>query len=445
MTRIIAMVKFLKPTSSYLAIALATVSFLGLSILQIINLKSSINTNKQIFLQKVDLAASSIASSFSENKEYIRLLSKAGNKLANTKEINDPAIDKIFRNIIDPVLENNGIDTPYEYAVYNHKNNGSGFRFVLGDDGASLDFELTNCENPNERGHGWANLTCSKNIVSNDYHLALFFPEQDAYVFAQSTGALSLSILFIVLLIGCFTYTLLVIRRQKKLSEIKNDFINNLTHEFKTPIASINLAANLLKRDDKELDVERKSNYLNLIDEESKRLEGQVDKILQIAMLDSGNFTLDREEMDVHEVIKSVVSSTSLAVEQRKGQISLALEASDAKIVGDSTHMVNIIYNLVDNALKYTVKDPHITIATSNEAQGIKISIKDNGVGIGEEIQKFIYDKFYRAESGNVHNAKGFGLGLSYVKKLVAAHRGKIDLYSQRNQGSEFLLYIPAR
>ena len=438
------MARIFKTGSSYLVVFLATLSFLGLSVLQVINLKSSLNTNKNIFRQKVDLASSSIAFAFSQKNEYAHLLSDIGTQLIESPEINDPKIDKVFRELINPTLEDHGIDTPYEYAVYIHKEEEPGFRFVLGDSGASLDFKLTSCENPNERGHGWANLTCSQNIVKNDYHLALFFPEQDAYVFAQSRDALSLSILFIVLLIGCFTYTLLVIRRQKKLSEIKNDFINNLTHEFKTPIASINLAANLLKRGDKQLDSDRKSNYLNLIDEESKRLEGQVDKILQIAMLDSGNFTLDKKEMDVHEVIKSVVNSMSLAIEQRNGQVTLDLKAQDAKIVGDSTHMVNIIYNLVDNALKYTLKDPHITITTSNEAQGIKIGIKDNGVGIGEEIQKFIYDKFYRAESGDVHNAQGFGLGLSYVKKLVAAHKGKIDLYSQLNQGSEFRLYIPA-
>lgn len=437
------MSKLIKITSSHLVLLLATASFLGLSILQVINLESSFKTNKSIFLQKIDLASASIANSFSEKKEYAHLLSNVATQLIKSNEINDPAIDSVLRNIITPTLEDLGIDIPYEYAVYRHKENEPGFRFVLGDDGASLDFELVSCENPNERGHGWANLTCSKGFVDSDYHLALFFPEQDAYVFAQSRGALLLSILFILLLIGCFTYTLLVIRKQKKLSEIKNDFINNLTHEFKTPIASINLAANLLKRDSVDQNHLRKTNYLNLIDQESKRLEGQVDKILQIAMLDSGNFTLDRKEMDINDIIKSVVSSMSLAIEQRNGKVTMALEAIDSKVLGDSTHMINIIYNLVDNALKYTIDDPHITITTSNEKEGVKISIKDNGVGIGEEIQKFIYDKFYRAESGDLHNAKGFGLGLSYVKKLVAAHKGSIDLSSQLNKGSEFRLYIP--
>ncbi|MEO1054607.1 MAG: HAMP domain-containing sensor histidine kinase [Bacteroidota bacterium] len=434
--------KFSRVTTSHLVVALATISFLGLAVLQIINLQSSLDTNRKIFRQKVHLACSKISDHFFEDRDRTDQLTEAAIKSC-TKNISDPEIDMVMRSIIDPTLVNYGINTPYEYAVYKHKKEQDGFRFVLGDDGASLDFELRSCENPNERGHGWTSLTCSPD-QGGDLHLALFFPEEDKYVFAQSQGALSLSILFIVLLIICFTYTMVIIRKQKKLSEIKNDFINNLTHEFKTPIASINIAANLLKRDDAVLNRERQNNYLNLIDQESKRLEGQVDKILQIAMLDSGNFTLDKQAMDVHQVIKDVIKSMSVAIEQRRARVKLSLDATESTIMGDATHMVNIIYNLVDNALKYTKEDPEIEIATSNEDEGVKISIRDNGVGIGEEIQKLIYDKFYRAETGNVHNAKGFGLGLSYVKKLVTAHKGKIDLSSKLNQGSEFMLYIPA-
>ena len=252
-----------------------------------------------------------------------------------------------------------------------------------------------------------------------------------------------LSILFILLLLGCFAYALYVINRQKKLSEIKNDFINNLTHEFKTPIASINLAANLLKRDE-EVGEAKKANYIDLIDKESKRLEGQVDKILQIAMIDSGNLTLEKKEVDLHEVIETVVKSMSVTIDQRKAEVLTAFEANPSHVMGDDTHLVNVIYNLVDNALKYTIDQPKIAIATANTEEGIRISIKDNGIGIGQEIQDFIFDKFYRSETGNVHNAKGFGLGLSYVKKLVQAHQGRISLSSRINEGSEFQLDFPA-
>lgn len=428
--------------STYLVIGLALIAFLGLSVLQLLNLQSSIKTNRQIFLQKVDLASQAMTDSFLGNAAYAGLLSDAGVRLSCTEAINEPQIDRAIRKVIEPILDDLNIDTPYEYAVYEHKEQEDGFQFVLGDDGASLDFDLQSCENPRERGHGWANLTCTPDVDKGDYHLALFFPNQDAYVFAQSQGAMVLSILFILLLIGCFTYTIFVIKRQKKLSEIKNDFINNLTHEFKTPIASINLAANLLRRGGHEDEVKH-ANYINLIDKESKRLEGQVDKILQIAMVDSGNFTLDKKEVDIHEVIDTVVDSMSVTIEQRKATINRAFGAKPATVIGDSTHLINVIYNLVDNALKYTIDQPRIEIGTTSGEEGIRITIKDNGIGIGQEIQDFIFDKFYRSQSGNVHNAKGFGLGLSYVKKLVQAHQGRISLSSRLNEGSEFQLYLP--
>lgn len=424
----------------FVVIGLASLALVGLSVLQIQNLRSSLTTNKQIFLQKVDLAASKITKEFLTNSHYSEQLRQAEHRMRTSNELNDPIMDQHMKNILEPIFEQHGIDLSYEYAVYMHKEDTDGFNFVMGDDGASLEFELVSCDNPQERGHGWANLTCSS---GGNLHLALFFPEQDAYVFAQSRGALFMSVIFILLLIGCFAYTLIIIRKQKRLSLIKNDFVNNLTHEFKTPIASIALATSMLKSDNPEIEKKKRANYLNLIELEAKRLEGQVDKVLQIAMIDSGNFTLEKKRLDVHEVIQRVVESMELVVSKRKGSISLHLNATKSEVMADGTHLVNIIYNLIDNALKYTVDIPQIAIRTSDHAQGIEISIQDNGIGIGEEIQRYIFDKFYRAESGNIQNAKGFGLGLSYVKKIIEEHKGRIDLSSQLNQGSEFRLYFP--
>jgi len=237
------------------------------------------------------LASLSISQEFISEANNWNLLVETAYQLGISGELNDPIMDHQLRKIIDPTLKVYGLDIDYEYAIYEHKACGEGFNFVMGDSGSTLDFELVNCENPDERSHGWTNLTCSMDL-GGDYHLALFFPGQDAYVLAQSRGALVMSILFILLLIGSFTYTLFVIQRQKKISQIKNDFINNLTHEFKTPIASIVLATNMLKRDHLEVNIERRTKYLDLIDQESKRLEDHVDKVLQIAMMDSGNFTL---------------------------------------------------------------------------------------------------------------------------------------------------------
>jgi len=431
-----------------LVIGLATIALLGLSMIQVKNLNSSMQTHKQIFLQKVDLCSGMIGERFSKTPAYAELLHQAAQRVKKNGALNDPEIDRQLRTLIDGVFETYSLNLSYEYAVYEHSKTRRAdglYSFVLGDEGSSLDFELASCENPQDRGHSWTVLTCSNgNDQDGEYHLAVFFPNQDSYVFAQSSGALILSIVFIVLLLCCFTYTLIIIQRQKKLSVIKNDFINNLTHEFKTPIASISLATSMLKRDSVDENERKKANYLDLIENESKRLEGQVDKVLQIAMIDSGNFSLNKRELDVHEAISKVVESMQLVVGKRKGNIELNLNANHPKVMADETHLVNVIYNLVDNALKYTVDVPTISIKTFDSENGIEIVIKDNGIGIGEEIQKYIFDKFYRAESGNLHNVKGFGLGLSYVKKIIEAHSGSIGLNSKLNQGSEFRMYFPS-
>lgn len=430
-------------------IGLAAIALIGLAVIQVRNLNSSIETNRHIFLQKVDLCSQKIADNFTGNEANVKLLFDAVRYVGKTGDLNDPELDEYMRLMIDGVFDEYGLDMDYEYAIYKHAelanpSDAPLFSFVLGDKGTSLGFELTGCIDPQERGHAWSTLTCNMNYEGNEgYHLAVFFPNKETYIFTQSSGALILSIVFILLLLCCFAYMLIVIQRQKKLSVIKNDFINNLTHEFKTPIASISLATSMLKRDDEEIDERRRANYLDLIDSESKRLEGQVDKVLQIAMIDSGNFSLDKKELDIHEVILRVVNGMDLIVNKRKGKIKLHLRAIRSTVTADETHLVNIIYNLVDNALKYTIDTPEIVISTRDSDRGVEVSIKDNGIGIGEEIQKYIFDKFYRAETGDVHNVKGFGLGLSYVKKIIEAHSGKIDLSSQLDQGSEFRLFFP--
>lgn len=430
-------------------IGLAALALIGLVVIQVRNLNSSIETNRHIFRQKVDICSTKISDKFDKETANAFLLFEAVNYVGQTGKLNDPKFDIQMRELIDGIFEEYGVDLVYEYGVYRHASHDPIdetplFSFVLGDAGSTLGFALPSCTKPQDMGHSWSILTCSKGFSEEEsYHLAVFFPDQETYIFSQSSGALLLSVAFIILLLCCFAYTLIVIQRQKKLSVIKNDFINNLTHEFKTPIASISLATSMLKRKKEEVDDRKRANYLDLIETESKRLEGQVDKVLQIAMIDSGNFSLNKKELDVHEIIQRVVTSMNLVVSKRKGEIKLQLQAVNAKVMADETHLVNIIYNLVDNALKYTVDIPEILIATTDSEQGIEISIKDNGIGIGEEIQKYIFDKFYRAETGNVHNVKGFGLGLSYVKKIIEAHSGKIALNSTLNQGSEFRLYFP--
>ena len=231
-----------------------------------------------------------------------------------------------------------------------------------------------------------------------------------------------------------FAYTVITINRQKKLSQLKNDFINNLTHEFKTPIFSISLASGLLKKSEKVKESEKLMKYAELIDNEGQRLKSQVDKVLQMALIDSGNFKLEKKQLDLHELISKVARNFELVIHERNGLLKLDLHAKRHVIVADETHLNNIIYNLLDNAVKYTEREPEITVSTVDSDKGIELRIRDNGIGMGEDVQKFIFDRFYRAESGNLHNVKGFGLGLSYVKSVIDAHKGRIKLDSKRNK-----------
>jgi len=276
------------------------------------------------------------------------------------------------------------------------------------------------------------------------FDISIGYPNQMEAFVSVNGKFLKITVLFLLIVILAFAYTVITINKQKKLSALKNDFINNLTHEFKTPIFSISLASGLLKKSDEVKQSERLTRYADLIDDEGQRLKSQVDKILQMALIDSGNFKLDKKSVDIHELIRRVAGSFELIVNDRNGTLNLHLDARNSVIVADETHLNNIIYNLLDNAVKYTEEEPEITVTTIDSEKGVMLKIKDNGIGMGEEVQKFVFDKFYRAESGNLHNVKGFGLGLSYVKSVIDAHRGKIGLNSKKNKGSEFSIFLPA-
>lgn len=280
-------------------------------------------------------------------------------------------------------------------------------------------------------------------ILANRAHLNIYFPSKEQFITAQTGVIMATSIILVAVLVACFAYTLLTIRRQKKLSVMKNDFINNLTHEFKTPIFSISLASKTLEQSAPIKESKRLNSYLELIKSENDRLKNQVDKVLQIALLDSGNFQLESKEVDLHNIITKVSKSFAILVEEDGGSIDLHLNATRTVLSGDETHLSNITYNLIDNAIKYSDGRPNIVITTEDTDTGISLSVRDNGIGMNTETQKFIFDKFYRAHSGDLHDVKGFGLGLNYVKVIVEAHKGWINLRSKLHKGSEFTIFLP--
>ena len=281
------------------------------------------------------------------------------------------------------------------------------------------------------------------NVFVTPQYLSINFPDQKSYLLKTMWMMLGVSLMVILILVVAFYYTIATISKQKKLSVIKNDFISNMTHEFKTPISTISLAAEMLNDDSVTKTPEKQQRFVKMIRDENKRLSILVESILQTSILDKGEFKLKRSDIDIHEIINQAIQNTQLLIDQRQGSITKQLGATNCLINADKVHLTNIIFNLIDNAIKYTKDSPNILISTKDTLEGIEISVKDNGIGISKENQRKIFDKFYRVPTGNVHNVKGFGLGLSYVLAVVQKHNGTINVESEIGKGSTFKIVMP--
>ena len=273
--------------------------------------------------------------------------------------------------------------------------------------------------------------------------LLLYFPEEKHYLFGQVWPLVIISIILIIIIILSFTYTLIMFFRQGKLSELKTDFINNMTHEFKTPVSTISLACEALNDQDIQKSDDLYHTYINIISEENRRLGLMAERILQSAALDKGDLVLHKEMTDLHEVLTEVIRNIGIQIEIKDGQIVKEFHAKNSMVDIDRMHLVNVVQNLLDNANKYTPVRPQIIVATKDTADGMVLSIQDNGIGISKADQKKIFDKLYRVPEGNIHNFKGFGLGLSYVKTVVESHGGNIKLESELKKGTKFEVFLP--
>ncbi|PWJ36016.1 sensor histidine kinase [Sediminitomix flava] len=282
-----------------------------------------------------------------------------------------------------------------------------------------------------------------KDIFDSRNMLYVTFPDEYKIIVQKMGIVLLSSCLFILLTIFSFVFAIRTIILQKKLSEITNDFISNMTHELKTPISTVSLACEALLDPDIQKIPSISNRYLNVIKDENKRLSTQVEKVLQIARLEKEDFKLKVVPINLHQVVEKALENTHLQIEQREGKLSADLQATNPIIEGDEVHLTNIVYNLLDNAIKYSPEKPEIEIRTVDSNQGVRIIVSDKGQGIAKDQVHKIFDKFYRVPTGNVHNVKGFGLGLSYVKRIVSAHKGDIKVKSELNKGTSFIIYLP--
>ena len=287
----------------------------------------------------------------------------------------------------------------------------------------------------------------SLNLTKDGHYFTVYFPnlELDQIKAASSFSPMVYLMIVVVFVVVFFAFSLGIIIRQKRLSEVKNDFINNMTHELKTPISTISLSSELLLRLEDNADPDRMRKYASIIYKENKRLEKQVERVLNIAQLDKDKVTLNKETVSLFSILNDVKENFEFNQATGGGQLSIHKETDTEMLIADPVHLTNVLFNLVDNAVKYCKNIPVILVTVKTEKEGYRIDIQDNGIGIKKEDLRLIFDKFYRVPTGNIHDVKGFGLGLYYVKLIIEAHKGKIDAKSTLDKGTTFSIWLPAR
>ena len=347
--------------------------------------------------------------------------------------LNEEITDRVNLVELDSLLQQTfnakGINTNFEFAIFN----------------AAGNLIVTNSKNGkyNFLEYEFTSRLFPEDIIQEANYLNVHFPNQKGFLLRSMGFMLVTSVLFVIGIILIFLYAINTIIKQKQLSEVKNDFINNMTHELKTPISTISLACEALSDKDIAQSEALLNRYIKMIKDENHRLGVQVENVLQSAVWDKGDFKLKKEEILINELVLEVVNKIEIQVKEKQGIIETILDETNPIIMGDKIHLTNVIYNLVDNANKYTKLNPEITISTKSLNQYLVLSIADNGIGISKENQKKIFEKLYRVPTGNVHDVKGFGLGLNYVKTIVDRHNGKVEINSTLGKGSTFEVYLP--
>lgn len=277
----------------------------------------------------------------------------------------------------------------------------------------------------------------------SNYELVVSFPFRNRYLLSSVLFMSILAFVFTTIIIWAFAKTLIQLRTQKQISEIKTDFINNMTHEFKTPIATINLALDAMKNQKVIEDVEKRNFYLQMLRDENKRMHAHVENVLQISKLDKNQVEIEKEPLDAHEIIENAVAHVQLLIDDRKGKIKQHLHAENSDILANELHFTNVIVNILENAIKYSPNAPEIDIYTSIAHNKLIIQIQDKGQGMSKAVLKKIFEKFYREHTGDLHNVKGHGLGLAYVKRIIKYHDGEVYAESEKGKGSTFIIKIP--
>lgn len=382
---------------------------------------NSIDGNRAISLQK------SI-----KNFSNLTLLEKAQfESITRDQFKNIPIYKRVSTDEVSYLLKkqlfNNGINTKFEFAIYDRD---------LSTKVQSGNFDL----NPDSTIGVPVFLD---NNNESDYMLYVDFPQRRKFLLSSILGMIALSILFTTVIVIAYSSAIYQLIKQRQISQIKTDFINNMTHEFKTPIATINLALDSIKNPKIIGDKEKVMRYLKMIKDENKRMHAQVENVLRISKLEKNELNISKERVKLHDLIYDAVTHIELIVEDRKGYVKTHLNAEKSSVLANDTHFTNVIVNILDNAVKYSDDTPKIDVYTENVGNNVLLKIADQGNGMSKQVQKRVFEKFYREHTGNVHNVKGHGLGLAYVKRIVDDHQGHISVESEKGKGSVFTIKLP--
>ena len=359
----------------------------------------------------------------------------------NIKDINliqlDSATTELLnagslRRIISEELKNENIDSRFDFALYNAFTT----QFVVEPQHTTAD-EVLNSE--------FVFLLKYNEKVSSPHYLIIYFPTVRGIVLKRMSNIIILIVIFFVITFSIAFVALYSLYRQKKTQDVTNEFINNVTHEFKTPIATISLACEVLSDPTMLEDPDIKASYVEIINDENNRLKDMVTTVLETAQLRKGQIKMNIELINMHELIQKITDSFALMISSSNGSLTVALNADTFMLFGDRTHLTNSITNLIENAIKYSTSSPEILINTLSDSKNFIVSVSDKGIGIPQKSITKIFENFYRVPHGNVHNVKGYGLGLGYVKKIVHLHHGRIEVQSEEGKGSTFTIYLPLK
>ncbi|MDQ2658068.1 MAG: HAMP domain-containing histidine kinase [Bacteroidota bacterium] len=419
----------MKSSSIRFVVILAVLCISGITVIQWYWVRRAFDLKEAEFQRTVSSALFNVASQiFDINKTPSPAVNPVKQLSTNyfVVQVNGEVDASLLEFLLRSEFEKRNIAADFEYGVYDC----SSEKMKYGD---YIPFGPTADKVTSKKLPTWSNYA---------YYFGVQFPNREAHLINQM-GIWSFSSFVLLLVILFFAYSLFVILKQKRLSEIQKDFINNMTHEFKTPISTIAVSAQVLKDPDIVNHPERLLSYSTIIEKENMRLKHQVERVLQMAKFDKDNIGLKKEKVDVHEIINDAIGNIRISLQERDGAIHCDPAAVNTVISADRLHLTNVLYNLIDNAIKYCSSTPEIQIATASGGRHLRIEVRDNGLGIAHENHKKVFQKFYRVPTGNVHDVIGFGLGLHYVKSVVDAHKGTITLQSDLGKGSSFTITLP--